>query len=252
MKTLLTKSKITEYLDELQKRFWYCICGLFLRSGCAFYYRHFFLGLLVSPIENFFPNQTNTRRFVFIHLREGFQIYIFLSILLGFYSRFPLFFIQLSWFLAPTFYQNELKIWIFFIRTSYCLLLIARYFRLQILFPQVWRFFLRFQGPLESSSSLQYIPSVKAYVIFCVSLGGAMLLSSQIPLLIYLLVYWKWIRIWDLAKRRRWVVISILVWAGLVSPPDVISQLILGIPLIIGYEFLLWFSFIWFYLNPLI
>jgi len=236
------------YVREMRLRMTYCLGAWILGRVAAFYYRRFFLRLLMKPLES---QRISGFSFVFLNLREAFRMYVFLRILVALYVTVPLGCVHLWLFMAPALYKEEQKTLFFLALGSWMLLSLALHSRGAFLFPRAWLFFLTFQGPLERASSLHYMPSLRAYIYFSLTLRGAMVLSSQMPLGIYFLLKNHWISLQSLAQSRRWFYVAIFFWAALVSPPDVLRQLILGFPLLFFYEFLLWFSFVFRRRKPL-
>jgi len=134
-------------------------------------------------------------------------------------------------FVAPGLYQHERKAFASYFVGSVGLLLAGGAFAFYVVFPLIFAFFLGF-----STDAIQAMPAIKEYLSLVMKLLLAFGLSFQIPIVIMLLVRLDIVDAESLAEKRRYVFVWAFVFAALLTPPDVISQVLLGVPMLLLYE----------------
>lgn len=217
---------ITLYLQEIKHRIIktliffvivFCICYFFAESIYQF--------LLVPLIK------LQDEKLIYTHLFEAFFTYVKTAFIAASILSIPFFIFQIYLFAAPGLYKKEKKIFWFYITISIFLFLISIFLVYLYIIPLVWKFFLSFQ-----SSSLTFIPKINEYlsVIFGLFLGFAIMF--QLPIVIIFLNHINIIDVHSLQKWRKFVIVMIFIVAAFLTPPDIFSQVLLAIPLLILYE----------------
>lgn len=212
----MTEIPFIAHLNELKLRGSYILISLLLNTVICFYFMDsvslYLIELGKEPIS-----------FIFTGLSEIFLTYIKFSLLFGVCLTLPIGFIQLYLFFAPGLYiveQKRLRFYLIIFLVSFYL---GGWIFVHSLIPMAWSFFLDFQR--ESIASFDFMPRVKEYLDFCFNfiLCGGFLF--QLPFLIVLLFNLGLVGIENISTWRKYYIFFVLVVAGIVTPPDVISQL---------------------------
>ncbi len=175
--------------------------------------------------------------FIYTKLTEGFMTELKISFISSFFLCSPIFFYQLYKFLEPGLYRDEKKTimpYIFFPPLLFLIGVLLVYF---IVMPITWKFFISFQN-INPKNGIPIILEAKVseYVDLVVELFIGFGLAFQLPILLMMLTKLKIINYLQLKKFRRYAVVLIFILAAILTPPDVISQVILALPLVLLYE----------------
>jgi sec-independent protein translocase protein TatC len=184
---------------------------------------------------------------IFTGLPEVFLSNFKISLFASFLITFPFFIIQTVLFISPALYKKEKKIFFpvfFLIPILFFLGIIFAYY---LLIPLIWEFFISFENFFNTGLKLELESRYSEYMKLIMFLLLASGISFEFPVLLILLVKFRILNIKILKKNRKYFFIGILIFSALLTPPDIISQLGIAIPLIIFYEFSL--IFITFFLK---
>lgn len=110
-------------------------------------------------------------------------------------------------------------------------------FAYYILIPLIWSFFISFENFMQNGFNLELESRYSEYMKLTMLLLLASGLSFEFPILLIILTKLKILSISILKNNRKYFFIGILIFSALFTPPDIISQLGIAIPLIIFYEF---------------
>ncbi|PDS24904.1 twin-arginine translocase subunit TatC [Flavobacterium branchiophilum] len=161
-----------------------------------------------------------------------FSVFIWTCITCGFILGFPYILWEIWKFISPALYKNEKKNAILFITTSSILFFIGVLFGYFLILPLSVQFF----GAFNVSKVIQnefnldnYMGMVKTSVISC----G---LIFELPIIIYFLTKLGLVTAVSLREYRRYAIVIILIVAAIITPPDILSQIIVSIPLLVLYE----------------
>ncbi len=219
----------TSHLDELRSRLIRCL-WIFLGGFFACYWiADSLLEILRRPLFALLPEEQ--RHLYFTHLFENFFTHLKIA---GYASCFffaPLYFYQLWAFIAPGLYPREKKWVIPFLLATTLFFLGGASFAYFVLFPIGFHYFLHYGGPSD-------IPllTMDAYYGTCVKLLFLFGLAFELPVLICCLGFLGVVDAATLRQQRRNAIIGISVLSALFAPPDAISMILLGGPLVLLYE----------------
>jgi sec-independent protein translocase protein TatC len=214
-----------DHLDELRGALWRVCVGVFVGAAIGYYFAPVLQGWLLIPFEN----QTSAS-LALLAPTEGFVTRLKISLVAGLVGTAPWIFYQLWAFVAPGLFEQERKLVLPVVFFSSLLFLTGAAFSLYVL-PHATSFFLSF-----STMDVQNAWSLGKYVDFVLRLLLAFGVVFELPLLIYFLARFGVVTPPFLRKYRKHMIISFLVLAALITPPDVFTQAILTIPMIILYE----------------
>lgn len=231
--TKLKNFSLKEHFIELRSRLsiiFCCFCILFL---ICYYYSADIYKYLLKPLSN--ASSINSRSIIYTGLPEAFFAYLKLSAFGATILVFPIILIQIYLFLAPGLYKQEKKIVIVMLTLSPLLFLIGGALAFYILMPKALLFFLSF----EDRSTITPIilqAKISEYLSLVIHLILAFGISFQLPIIIVILKMMNIINIGSLKAKRRLAIVINFIIAGILTPPDVLSQIGLAIPLLLLYE----------------
>ena len=238
--------KYLEHLRELRNRILFSFLFLFL-SFLFFFYNVTYLGnILTKPLFSILENSPN-QRMIFTALPEVFISNLKISLFASFLVSAPMFIIQIILFISPALYKNEKKFFIPLIMLSPFFFLDGILFAYYFLIPVIWNFFISYENFLNNSFPVELESKYSEYIKLTMFLIFASGLSFEFPVIIILLTKIGIFNHHFLSKNRKFFFIGILVFSAFFTPPDVISQIGIAIPLIIFYEFSI--LFIKFFIN---
>ncbi len=168
---------------------------------------------------------------VFLNAPDVFFTYLKIALVLSLFATAPITLYQLWAFVAPGLYRHEKEVFVSYFFGSLTLLLAGGAFAFYAVFPLIFEFFLGF-----STDTIQAMPAVKEYLSLVLKLLFAFGVSFQIPIVVMLLVRLGVVDVESLADKRRYVVVWVFVFAAILTPPDIISQVLLGVPMLLLYE----------------
>ena len=173
------------------------------------------------------------------------MVHIKISIFSGFLFAFPFISFQLWRFVAPGMYKNEKKAFLPFLISSPLLFILGAAFAFYVVMPLAFDFLLKFQqnqgdGMVELLK-IKYLGSINEYLSLTMAFIIALGLSFQLPVLLTLLGKVGLVTSAGLASFRKYAAVAILILAALVTPPDVITQIILFSAVYTLYEISIFF-----------
>ena len=222
------KMPFTSHLAELRKRLIVCFVAVGLGFTVAYAFSGKIFEWLVQPLIKVLPPGD---KLVFTALPEAFFIYLKASLIAGIVLASPVIFYELWMFVAPGLYRKE-KRWVLpFVIISSLLFTGGALFGYYVVFPVGFRFLVGF-----STENIRALPSLQLYLSFCLKLLLGFGLVFEFPVLAYFLARAGIINPRMMAKNRRMAILLIFIIAAVVTPPDVVSQIMLAVPLYLLFE----------------
>ena len=174
---------------------------------------------------------------IFTSLPEVFVSNLKISLFTSFLVSAPFFIIQIILFISPALYKNEKNFFIPLITLSPFFFIAGVLFAYYFLVPIIWNFFISYENLLNNSFPIELESKYSEYIKLIMFLLFASGLSFEFPILIILLTKLVFLIIIFFQKIENFFFIGILIFSAFFTPPDVISQIGIAIPLIIFYEF---------------
>ena len=221
---------LIEHLTELRNRLIRSVVAFAICMILAFMVASPIFNFLANPIVNILKMNGQAPDLIFTGLQQGFMVNIRISLFGGFILSFPYISFQLWKFVAPGLYRDEKKAFLPFLIASPLLFLLGAAFSFYIVMPLAFDFFLGFQQKNEDISDLvgiTYLGTINEYLGLTMKFIIAFGLCFQLPVLLTLMGKAGLVSSEALAKSRKYAVVGILVLAAIVTPPDVITQIIL-------------------------
>ncbi|MCQ0968872.1 twin-arginine translocase subunit TatC (plasmid) [Paracoccus sp. TK19116] len=235
-----TSAPLIEHLIELRKRLIWSILAFVLAMIVCYTVWNPIYNFLTRPICHALEMRGQECGLILLKLQEGFFVAIQISFLGGFILAFPIIGYQLWRFVAPGLYRSEKAAFLPFLVASPAMFFLGAAFAYYVILPMAYDFFLGFQqGPLSlpddpdavvadnPMAGIVFQGSVSEYLALTTKFILAFGLSFQLPVALTLMGKAGLVSSSGLASVRKYAVLAILVLAALVTPPDVISQVVL-------------------------
>ena len=231
------KMPLMAHLVELRRRLIYSI-GAFLACFCvAYYFAIPIFELLTLPLQHVFASKPEAHRLIFTAPTEAFFTYVKVAFFTAAFVAFPIIASQVWAFVAPGLYKHERAAFLPFLVATPIMFLIGASLLYFMILPLALKFFASFEIPAgEGVLPIQLEAKMSEYLSLVMTLILAFGISFELPVLLTLLVKVGILSSEALASKRRYAIVGIVAFAGLVTPPDVFSQLSLAVPMYLLYE----------------
>tara|TARA_B100001250_G_scaffold271705_1_gene234601 strand:+ start:395 stop:1159 length:765 start_codon:yes stop_codon:yes gene_type:complete len=231
------KSSFVEHLTELRSRLVRSIIYLFLFFILCYFFAEDIYNFLVEPYANAVKDDGLNRRMIFTALHETFITYLKVAFFAAIFISSPIILTQIWKFVAPGLYKNEKRALLPYMIATPTLFLLGGMLVYYLIMPLAIKFFLTFETSAQFNNlPIQLEAKVNEYLSLIMRLIFAFGISFQLPVLLSLLARVGFVDSKYLKERRKYVIVIIFAVAALLTPPDPITQVGLGIPLLILYE----------------
>jgi len=231
------KSSFVEHLTELRSRLARSIIYLFLFFILCYFFAENIYNFLVEPYANAVKDDGLNRRMIYTALHETFITYLKVAFFAAMFISSPIILTQIWKFVAPGLYKNEKRALLPYLIATPTLFLLGGMLVYYLIMPLAIKFFLSFETSAQFNNlPIQLEAKVNEYLSLIMRLIFAFGISFQLPVLLSLLARVGFVDSKYLKERRKYVIVIIFAVAALLTPPDPITQIGLGIPLLILYE----------------
>jgi len=222
------KQPFLAHLEELRSRLIVCAIAAGIGFIICYIFSKQLFSLLIIPLNNALPPDS---KLIFTALPEMFIAYIKVALIGGIILAIPVIFYELWMFLAPALFQREKKYIIPFVFFSSILFVAGSLFGYLVVFPYGFKFFIGF-----ATEDIQALPSVKQYFSFAIRLLLAFGLVFEMPLVVLFMTKIGLVTPDSMKKFRKFAILCSFVLSAILTPPDVATQIMMALPLIILYE----------------
>ncbi|MEZ4527292.1 MAG: twin-arginine translocase subunit TatC [Desulfobacterales bacterium] len=232
MRTEEEKMPFTAHLEELRDRLIKCFYAIGAGFCIAYGFKEKLFEILLRPLLDVMGKGD---KLIFTGLPEAFFTYMKVSLIAGVMLASPILIYQFWMFVAPGLYRKEKKVLLPIIFLSTIFFTGGSLFGYFYVFPIGFRFFLGF-----ANDTIQALPSMKEYLGFSSKLLLAFGIVFELPLVLTGMAKIGLVTPEFLRKNRKYAVLLFFIVAAIITPPDVVSQIMMAVPLMFLYEISIW------------
>ena len=234
-----SRAPLLDHLIELRRRLLYCALSIVLTFIVGFYYSRPIFAFLVHPLVT-----AGQKTIISTEVFGGFLVQVKVAFFAAMMASFPVIANQLWQFVAPGLYRQEKRALLPFLLATPLLFIAGASMAYFIAVPMALKFLLSYQGDLGGIRQ-EALPTVTSYLSFVMQFLFAFGISFLLPVLLMLLERAGIVTRKQLVSARRYAIVAAFAIAAVLTPPDVGSQLLLAVPLVLLYEIALigiWFT----------
>jgi sec-independent protein translocase protein TatC len=228
-----SRAPLLDHLIELRRRLLWSIAALAAAFGICLYFARPIFAFLVQPLL-----MAGQGRLIYTDIFEAFFVELKVAFFAATMLAFPVIANQIWQFIAPGLYKNEKRAFFPFLLLTPVLFLMGAALAYYVAMPIALHFLLGYQGNIGGVQQ-DALPGVGNYLSFVTKFLFGFGVAFLLPVLLMLLETAGLVTRAQLKAGRRYAIVAAFGIAAVLTPPDVVSQLMLAVPLVILYEFAL-------------
>ncbi|MCZ6503872.1 MAG: twin-arginine translocase subunit TatC [Gammaproteobacteria bacterium] len=225
---------LIDHLIELRTRILHSIFSILIIFLPLFYFANDIYTYVSEPLRAFLPEGTTM---IATEVASPFLAPFKLTLILSIFIAMPYILHQIWSFIAPGLYSNEKRVALPILTSSIALFYAGIAFAFYVVFPLIFGFFTS-----VAPDGVTIMTDINRYLDFVLKLFFAFGLAFEIPIATVLLVWTGATTVESLQRKRPYVIVGCFILGMVLTPPDIISQILLAIPMWILYEFGILFS----------
>jgi sec-independent protein translocase protein TatC len=222
------KLPLTTHLQELRKRLILSFIAVGGGFALCYTFAEKIFDILAAPLLKMMPTGGSL---IFTSVAEAFFTYMKVAFISGLILASPFVLYQIWAFVAPGLYRHEKKYVVPFVLAGSFFFAIGILFAYYVALPVGFKFLLGF-----ATDFIKPLPSMKEYLSFSIKFLLAFGLVFEFPVVLVLLARIGVVDAKTLARQRKYAILLIFIFAAILTPPDIISQVIVALPMIGLYE----------------
>ena len=219
---------LTEHLEELRRRLFVCAVAVVLAFCVTYYFSKDLFQLLMAPLLAVMPPEHGL---IFTGLPEAFFTYLKVALVAAIFASSPIILYEIWRFVAPGLFSSEKKYIFPFVFLSTIFFVGGALFGYYVVFPFGFSFFVGF-----ATDFIRPMPSIKEYFSFSTRMLFAFGIVFELPVFTMFLSRIGLVNHRMLSQQRKYAFLAVFVISAVLTPPDVMSQLMMAGPLLILYE----------------
>jgi sec-independent protein translocase protein TatC len=231
-----SKAPLLDHLIELRRRLLWCVAVLAVAFGVCLWQARNIFAFLAQPLVKAMEGMPGGPRLIYTSIFEAFFAEITVAFFAALMISFPFVANQIWRFVAPGLYAREKKAFAPFLILTPFLFLAGAALAYYVCMPLALHFLLGYQGNIGGAQA-EALPGIGNYLTFVTRFLFGFGIAFLLPVLLMLLEAAGLVTRTQLKKGRRYAIVIAFVIAAVLTPPDVVSQLLLAIPLLCLYEF---------------
>jgi len=226
------KLPFTDHLEELRRRLIISVIAIAVGFIVSYFFSKQLFEILMKPLIISLPPKSTL---IFTSLPEAFFTYLKVSLLSGIFLASPVVLYEMWAFISPGLYKHEKRYVVPFVLFSSIFFIGGALFGYFVVFPFGFKFFLGF-----ATDYIRPMPTIKEYFGFCAKLLFAFGVIFELPLFVLFLSRIGIVNEKMLRKQRKYAILLVFVTSAILTPPDVMTQLMMAGPLLALYEISIW------------
>ena len=216
------------HLIELRNRLIRTVIGFVVVFACLFPFANKIYALLAAPMLAKLPAGA---QMIATAVTTPFFVPMKVAMLAAFVISLPHTLYQIWAFIAPGLYSNEKKLMVPVIVSSFVLFIVGMAFAYLAVFPVVFGFIVK-----SAPAGVAVMTDIAQYLDFVMTLFMAFGLAFEVPIAVVLIARFGWVTIAQFKEARSYVIVGAFIIGAIFTPPDIISQFMLAVPLWLLYE----------------
>lgn len=225
-----SRAPLLDHLIELRRRLIYCIVAIVIAFGVCYYFAETIFAFLVQPLLS-----AGQKTVIYTQIFEAFFVKVKVAFFAAMMVSFPVIANQLWQFVAPGLYRREKKALLPFLFATPVLFACGAAMAYFLAIPMALHFLLSFQGDIGGVKQ-EALPAIGNYLSFIMQFLFGFGLAFLLPVLLMLLERAGIVTRRQLISARRYAIVGATAIAAVLTPPDLMSQVLLAVPLILLYE----------------
>lgn len=234
-----SRAPLLDHLIELRRRLLYCMAAIAVTFAASLYFSREIFGFLLHPLK-----AAGQSTVIYTQIFEAFFVQVKVAFFAAMMLSFPVIANQLWQFVAPGLYRKERRALLPFIFATPVLFIMGASLAYFVAVPLALHYLLGFQGSVGGVKQ-EALPAIGNYLSFIQQFLFGFGLAFLLPVLLMLLERAGIVTRKQLVGARRYAIVAAVAIAAVLTPPDLMSQILLAVPLIVLYELALigiWFT----------
>ena len=228
-----SKTPLLDHLIELRRRLLWCVAALFAAFFICLYFAKPIFAVLVQPLL-----RAGQGKLIYTDIFEAFFVEVKVAFFAALMVSFPVLATQIWRFVAPGMYKNEKKAFLPFLLMTPFFFAAGACFAYFVAMPWALKFLLGFEGDVGGVTQ-EALPAIGNYLNFVTRFLFGFGVAFLLPVLLMVLERAGIVTREQLAKSRRYAIVAAAAVSAVLTPPDVVSMLLMLVPLYAFYEFAL-------------